>query len=53
MLKDVERYFSFRNASSFFKTNWFTDLMVHKVGDGEDTLFWFDRLVQGGCFKER
>lgn len=33
--------------------NWFSNLLVRKVGDGEDTLFWHVSWVQSGSLKNR
>lgn len=33
--------------------NWFSEAISRKLGDGGDTLFWYDKWLAGGALKDR
>lgn len=47
--KDIS---SLEKAGSQMPLDWFSGLMIYRLGDGEDTLLWHDKWVLGACLRE-
>lgn len=44
---------SLENNNAMHKLRWFSEGIARKIGDGGDTLFWFDDWLPGGALKDK